>query len=119
MLEVIFYRDDRDRLGAVAAGGHANFGDYGEDIVCAAVSAVLQAARLGVSEFAPSGVVARQESGQFKIEVSAAARDRESVRAILATAELAVEQIAFRYPGHVRIVRAKLEAPREAGSAGG
>jgi len=118
MLDVIFYRDDRGRLGAVAASGHAGFGEYGDDVVCAAVSAVLQAARLGLSEFA-GGVTARQESGQFELELNEAARDRESVRAIVTTAELAIEQIARRYPGHVRIVRAQLEVRREAGSPGG
>ena len=43
--------------------GHADFADYGEDIVCAAVSAVLQAARLGLSEFTGCEIGVEQKSG--------------------------------------------------------
>lgn len=108
MLEVTFYRDERDRRAGLGARGHADFAEHGEDIVCAAVSAILQAARLGLTHYALAVIAARQEPGVFELRWEEDERDRESVRAIAATAELAVEQIARRYPKHVRLKRARL-----------
>lgn len=115
MLEVTFYRDERDRLAGLSAVGHADFADYGEDIVCAAVSAVLQAARLGLSEFSRHGVTVRQQPGELEMTWSKEERDRESIAAVVTAAELAVAQIAHRYPTHVRIIRESFE--RRTGAA--
>jgi uncharacterized protein len=106
MLEVTFYRDSQNRLSRIHAHGHAGAADRGEDIVCAAASAVLQAARLGLEEHARVALDAHQVPGSFRIEWPEAARDGEGVRAIVATAELAVEEISRQYPSHVRIIRA-------------
>lgn len=105
MLEVTFYRDECGRPAGLSATGHADFAQYGEDIVCAAVSAILQAARLGLSEFAGSELSARQRPGALELSWPEHDRERESVVAIVAAAELAVEQIACRYPAHVRLAR--------------
>jgi uncharacterized protein len=113
MLEVTFYRDKRDRLCGLRARGHTDFADHGKDIVCAAVSAVLQAAHLGLREHVRAVVTSRQEPGELELRLHDDQRDLESVRAILATAELAVEQIARRFPEHVRLTKETLEA-REA-----
>ena len=104
MLEVVFHRDSRQRLSSIFAAGHAEFADHGEDIVCAAVSAILQAARLGLESYAGVRLEAHQAPGEFRIELPKKVRDDEAVRAIVATAELSVEQIAKQFPTHV-IVR--------------
>ena len=100
MLEVVFHRDGRNRLSSIFARGHAEFADA-DDVVCAAVSAILQAARLGLEEHAGVVLEAQQRKGDFSIRWPEAVRDDERVRAIAATAELAVAQIARQYPGHV------------------
>jgi uncharacterized protein len=109
MLEVTFYRDERDRPAGLRARGHADFADCGEDIVCAAVSAILQAARIGLAECARAELLTtKQKSGELELRWRADQRDLESVRAIVATAELAIERIAQRYPTNVRFARANL-----------
>lgn len=105
MLEVTFYRDERERLSGFSARGHAEFAQHGQDIVCAAVSAILQAARLGLTEFARADVAAEQRSGRLEVRWSQQDRDSESIAAIIATAELAIDQIGRRYPKHVRLKR--------------
>jgi uncharacterized protein YsxB (DUF464 family) len=106
MLEVSFSRDDRGRLAAVRAFGHADFAVAGEDVVCAGVSAILQAARLGLEQHAKIALEAKQHSGQFEMTWPAGVRDDPAVMAIVETAELAVRQIAEQFPEHVRIVHA-------------
>lgn len=118
MLVVTFYRDKRGRLSGLHARGHADFADQGKDIVCSAVSAILQAAHLGLREHARAVVAARQAPGELDLRLRSDQRDLESVGAILATAELAVDQIALRFPKHVRLVR-EADPTREAAARSG
>ena len=105
MLTVIFNRDSRNRLSSIFASGHADAGEYGEDIVCAAVSAILQAARLGLEAYVKIDVGAEQSPGDLRIRLPESKRDDAAVKAIVATAELSVEQIAKQYPAHVAVTR--------------
>ncbi len=105
MLEVTFYRDGRDRPSRIFASGHADFAEHGSDVVCAAVSAILQAARLGLAEYAGIALDAEQASGDLRLSWPPAAREDASLRAIVGTAELSVERIAGQYPDYVRFRR--------------
>jgi hypothetical protein len=107
MLEVSFLRDDRGRLAAVRAFGHADFAVAGEDVVCAGVSAILQAARLGLEEHVKIPLEAIQQSGELEMAWPSGVRDDPAVVAIVETAELAVRQIAEQFPQHVRIAPAR------------
>jgi uncharacterized protein len=108
MLDVTFYRDGRGRIAGFLARGHAQYAPQDTDIVCAAVSAILQAAHLGLAEHAGAEVRATSRSGVLELTVGSPSRGLDSVRAILATAELAIAQIASQYPKHVRVKRAGL-----------
>jgi uncharacterized protein len=103
VLEVRFFRDAQNRLAALSACGHADFDEYGQDIVCAAISAILQTAQLGLEHYAGGEIEAIQEPGKLRVDCTPSARDKESVAAILTAAELAVTQVARRYPEHVSL----------------
>jgi uncharacterized protein YsxB (DUF464 family) len=49
MITVTVTRENGDPVG-FKVSGHANMGEYGEDLVCAAVSAIVQTAILGITE---------------------------------------------------------------------
>ena len=109
MVEVTFYRDGRERLSRFFASGHVEIPQSSSDeysLVCAAVSAVLQAARAGLEEHA------KIDTGAHKAR-RAPRRDAcpkpiamtPAVVAIVATAEIALEQIARQYPQHVHVTR--------------
>jgi Predicted ribosomal protein len=57
MITVTVTRENGTPVG-FSVTGHANMGEYGEDLVCAAVSAVVQTAILGITEVChiPAGV---------------------------------------------------------------
>jgi uncharacterized protein YsxB (DUF464 family) len=116
VLEVTFYRDDGDRWCGILARGHTDFAAHGTDIVCAAVSAILQAARLGLTQYGRAGVAARQEPGELELDWGEDQCDLESVQAIVTTAQLAIDQIARRFPKHVRL-RVTRIAPMVGGKA--
>ena len=115
MLEVTFSRDAANRPSGFSARGHVALADHGQDIVCAAVSGILQAARLGLEQHADAVAKAQQRPGELDLELSEDRRNLESVAAIVATAELAIEQIARQYPEHVRMKRVSPQA----GTTGG
>ena len=105
MLEVRFRRDSRNRLSSVVSTGHAGQGEPGEDVACAAVSALLQAAWVGLTDVARVEVTGHRRTGDLLMRWPEDARERDDVRAIVATAELAIEQIAKQYRGAIRYVR--------------
>lgn len=107
MVTVTFRRDSRNRLSSVLAEGHAGWADPGDDVVCAAASAILQAAWLGLAEHAHVDVAGERSGGLLAMRWPEAAREREDVRAIVATAELSIARIAQQFPEHVRARRAK------------
>jgi uncharacterized protein len=113
MVEVRFRRDSRNRLSSVVSRGHADAAEHGEDVVCAAVSALLQAAWLGVADVAGVDVTGRRDPGDFEMRWPEDARDRADVAAIVETAERAVAQIAGQ-PEYASFVRYRSEPePRQ------
>lgn len=106
MLEVVFRRDSRERLSSVFASGHVEIPETSSEeysLVCAAVSGILQAARLGLEAYVKLPLDAEQRSGNLALRWPARAREDERVAAIVETARLAVGQIASQYPQHVRL----------------
>ncbi len=103
MVEVIFRKDSRLRLSSVSAHGHTEWSASGTDIICAAVSAILQAARLGVEQVAAVPLSVTQHEGTIELRWEESARDDPALRAIVRTAELSLAQIADQYPEHVLV----------------
>jgi uncharacterized protein YsxB (DUF464 family) len=108
MVEVTFYRDGRERLSRFFASGHVEIPENSSDeysLVCAAVSAVLQAARAGLEEHAKINTSAQMRGGHLDVHMPENSRDDAAVVAIVRSAEIAIEQIARQYPQHVRVTR--------------
>jgi len=100
---VIFRRDSRQRLSSIFAQGHTDWSQSGTDIVCAAVSAILQAAQLGLQEVAHIPLGVNLHSGTMTLGLQEAAHDDPSLRAILDTAELSLAHLARQYPESVAV----------------
>lgn len=84
--------------------GHAGHGSYGTDIVCAAVSALTQAAVIGLEEYLELQPVVRIEEGflNCRLPTLPEAR-RDQVAAILETMVLGLRAIARDYPKRIYI----------------
>ena len=103
MVNVTFFEDSRQRLSSFSAAGHVEIPETSADeysLVCAAISAVLQAARAGLEEVAKVSIEVTMERGDMRVSWPEAARDDVAVQTIAATARVAVEQIASQYPQH-------------------
>ena len=74
------------------------------------MSAILQAARLGLERHAGVAPQAHQTKGDFRLSWAVEKRDDPAVSAIVNTARLAIERIASDYPDHVQFALRPLEA---------
>lgn len=62
-------RDENGKLTGYEVTGHSGFAESGEDIVCAAISAIVQTAALGFSEVLSLSVEHRMEDGYFALKL--------------------------------------------------
>ncbi|MGH7707406.1 MAG: ribosomal-processing cysteine protease Prp [Vulcanimicrobiaceae bacterium] len=112
MVEIRIETDSRGRLSAFFAAGHAGWDELGSDVVCAAISTILQTAWLGLVDVACIEIVGERSAGRLSLGWPAATRSRADVAAIVATAARALEQLSEQFPDHVQIRRRTNSARR-------
>lgn len=93
--------------GALLCGftveGHAGFADYGQDIVCAGVSAIAQAALYGLQDILGDAVRSRMREGYLEVLVPQDRAIEQGPRAVLRTLELGLTAVHRSYPGAMEI----------------
>ncbi len=104
MVTIRVRKDSRRRLSSFLATGHAGWAQSGSDVVCAAVSTILQTAWLGLSEVAGVTVEGSRRSSRLELHWPEEMRSRAVVRAIVETAAHALEALAVQYPDNIRLV---------------
>ncbi len=87
------------RIVRLHVHGHAGTAPYGQDLVCAAVSAIVQTAALGLGRFDPEAADARVRDG----DVLWQGESGEIGQAILETCLLGLEDISESYPGAIAL----------------
>ncbi len=90
------------RLYGFEASGHAGYAESGEDIVCAAVSALTQSTLLGLGEVlkAPVEWSADEKKGALRAFVP---ESTEGTEILFRTLEAGLKNIAGQYPDWVGI----------------
>lgn len=90
-----------DQTHTLSVVGHANYAEYGRDIVCAGVSAIVQAL-IGWCEENYETVTCISIDSQAG-EVIISCDGGEGVAAVFSMASIGLEQMADSYPDHVQI----------------
>lgn len=99
MVVITFQSTDGEYAG-FTADGHAAYADVGQDIVCAAVSALTQGAVAALEGLSSCKTRVKIESGHLECHV----RDPDTQsQVILAGLELALEQLKNEYGGFVDV----------------
>lgn len=92
----------------VKAKGHAGAGKYGQDIVCAAVSCLMQTLANEVEEAARAGLVAlgavAHGEGWMKVEVTPTCESCDMVEAWVELVQDGLDALAESYPENVELV---------------
>ncbi len=107
MTTVAFYAAAAGTLTGFQAEGHSGYAQAGEDIVCAAVSALTQSVLYGLTEVVKAPVDYEQRNNgamlsvQFRPEADEAAVREGQI--LLRTLQGSLQAIARDYPRNVRI----------------
>lgn len=103
MVTVEVYKNADGRILGFRSTGHAGYGDYGHDIVCAAVSAITQTTVLGLLEHVGAEAAVTQAPGRLECMLAEDEQSAEAVQALLATMALGLREVERQYPKHVRV----------------
>ena len=90
-----------DNTHTLVAAGHANYAEYGKDIVCAGVSALIQALIGWIEENPHRANNINVETVGEEIVISC--EGGEDIAAVFQMVSMGLEQIADSYPAHVQI----------------
>jgi uncharacterized protein YsxB (DUF464 family) len=104
LVTVRIRRDTRSRLSSFLATGHAGWAESGRDLVCAAVSVILQSAWIGLSDVARVKPTGTRRRGRIALSWPLKNRSSPPVKAIVETAARSIEYLAVQYPRHVKVV---------------
>ena len=101
MVQIEIFRQESGKITGFAAAGHADQAPHGYDIVCAGVSALTQAALLGLQEHLHHAIDYEQASGKLTVQLQGS--PDELTEAVLQTMLLGLQGIAQYSPEHIRI----------------
>ncbi|WP_179395607.1 ribosomal-processing cysteine protease Prp [Lacticaseibacillus absianus] len=108
MIKAIFTRDGDGALHQFKLTGHADSGEYGQDIVCAAVSAVSIGAVNGIEALAgyePTVVADEVNGGHLDVTIPhrISQDQRHTTQILLESLLLAMQDIAADYGDYVTV----------------
>ncbi|NJP40993.1 ribosomal-processing cysteine protease Prp [Oscillospiraceae bacterium HV4-5-C5C] len=94
-------RDDQRQIRRIEARGHADYAPNGEDIICAAVTAVLTTCISALTDLAGIEPVTKVLEGDILLELpdleSLSRQQQTQVDTIMSVAALGCKQIEFSY----------------------
>ena len=109
MTTITFRKNPDDEIVEFTADGHTNYGVEGEDIVCAAVSSIVQTAALGIlmKAHVEAKITRNDKKGYFKLELPACltSPERHNCNMILDTMALGLADLSENYSDFVVIAR--------------
>lgn len=104
MVKVLISRTPQGHIRAFQVKGHAAWGSYGNDIVCAAVSVLTQTAIIGMEEYLGLRLQLRKRTGFLSCSILGSRGKERELAAILETMVYGLRSIALDYPDNVSIV---------------
>lgn len=101
-----------DHVLGFRAKGHSGYAERGEDIVCAAVSALTQTAYLGVSELIGIEAEVFQKGGELRVMLPAGSdpEKREKAELILETMLLGLRSVEEKYSDYLKVIKREVKA---------
>lgn len=106
MIKICIYKNQED-FEKVVCDGHAGYGVYGEDIVCSAVSSIVQTAALGLLMVACANVKIKRDDkkGFFEITIpkEISGTTKHDVNVILSTMLCGLSDLKEEYSDFIEV----------------
>jgi len=112
MINVEFLLDSADNITGFSIEGHAEYAEYGRDIVCAAVSAVSQTAVIGLQKLLKGKPKVVQEKGRLilRLPEDLSFEQRQIGNAVLKTMYWGLEAVKNEYKGYIKLIVRRCES---------
>jgi len=97
---------EEDRIKGFSVSGHSGYAEAGQDIVCAAISAVVAMAEATINDVcgAKAKVRVKEEDARISLTLPTACDEEESVQAVLAGMLLYLCSLRDDYPDYIEVL---------------
>ena len=105
MTKCEFFTED-DRITGFSVSGHSGYAEAGQDIVCAAISAIVTMAEATINDVcgAKAKVRVKEDDARITLTLPAACDEEESVQAVLAGMLLTLCSMRDDYPDYIEVL---------------
>ena len=95
-----------ERIVGFSVSGHSGYAEAGQDIVCAAISAVVGMAEATINDVcgAKAKVRVKEEDARITLTLPASCDEEESVQAVLAGLLLYLCNLRDEYPDYIEVL---------------
>ena len=95
-----------DRITGFSVSGHSGYAEAGQDIVCAAISAVVTMAEATINDVcgAKAKVRVKEEDARITLTLPASCDEEESVQAVLAGMLVTLCSLRDDYPDYIEVL---------------
>ena len=96
---------ENDRINGFSVSGHSGYAEAGQDIVCAAISAVVTMAEATINDVCGAKAKVRVKDDQARITLTlpASCDEEESVQAVLSGMMLTLISLREDYPDYIEV----------------
>ena len=100
-----FFTED-DRITGFTISGHSGYAEAGQDIICAAISAVVTMAEATINDVcgAKAKVRVKNEDARVTLMLPTSCDEEESVQAVLAGMMLTLCSMRDDYPDYIEVL---------------
>ena len=100
-----FFRQN-ERITGFSVCGHSGYAEAGQDIVCAAISAIVSMAEATINDVcgAKAKVRVKEEDARITLTLPASCDEEESVQAVLAGMMITLISLAEEYPENIEVL---------------
>ena len=97
---------EEDRITGFSVSGHSGYSDAGQDIVCAAISAVVTMAEATINDIcgAKAKVRVKDADARITLTLPASCDEEETVQAVLAGMMLTLCNMRDDYPDYIEVL---------------
>ena len=97
---------DGDRITGFSVSGHSGYAEAGQDIVCAAISAIVTMAEATINDIcgAKAKVRVKEADARITLTLPSSCDEEETVQAVLAGMLLTLVNLAEDHPDYIEVL---------------
>ena len=97
---------DGDRISGFSVSGHSGYATAGEDIVCAAISAIVRMAEATINDVcgAKAKVRVKEEDARITLTLPTSCDEEDAVQAVLSGMMLYLCSLRDDYPDYIEVL---------------